>query len=75
MLIILEPIHTVVELSEDSRCTSNLSEYSSSSLIVISTVLTVLQSLKENFDEALKRNDVKAIVVTGRAYTVVDCTG
>lgn len=32
---------------------------------VNSLSLDVLQSLKENFDEALKRNDVKAIVVTG----------
>ncbi|KNA11657.1 hypothetical protein SOVF_133270 [Spinacia oleracea] len=32
---------------------------------VNSLSLDVLQSLKENFDEALRRNDVKAIVVTG----------
>ncbi|CAO2821994.1 unnamed protein product [Amaranthus hypochondriacus] len=32
---------------------------------VNSLSLDVLQSLKQNFDEALRRNDVKAIVVTG----------
>ena len=34
-------------------------------------ILTVLQSLKVNFDEALGRDDVKAIVVTGENCTYV----
>jgi len=34
-------------------------------------ILTVLHSLKVNFDEALSRDDVKAIVVTGKVIKSV----
>lgn len=36
------------------------------SLLPLCVFLSVLQSLKESYDEALRRDDVKAIVVTGK---------
>lgn len=36
------------------------------SLLPLCVFLSVLRSLKESYDEALRRDDVKAIVVTGK---------
>jgi enoyl-CoA hydratase/carnithine racemase len=39
----------------------------------LSLSLTVLRSLKDNYDQALRRDDVKAIVVTGECEDMLIC--
>lgn len=36
--------------------------------LIFSSVSPVLNSLKETYDQALRRDDIKAIVITGAIY-------